>query len=406
MVLLGASGTVAGRHFWAEAHFRAAQRALEKGDLVEGQAHLDQCLRVWSNSSEAHFLAARTARRMAAYDDAEWHLKEYQRLGGVPEAIDLEKALLLAQRGDLKRVEGNLLLFVQQGHPDAVLILEALSRGLLKVYRLEHALFCLEQWLKRRPDDVQALLWRGDVRERLPDVEGALDDYRRVVELDPNRDEARLHYAELLLREEQPQEALRHYEHLHERQPANPAVLVGLARCRRLLGESQEARRLLDLALAASPRHPDALSLRGRLELEENRPADAEPWLRQAFALAPHDRETAYSFAHCLQLCGKEAEAEKVRDRVKAIDALMQRTNELAAEIGASPHDPAPRHEMGTIFLRSGQSTEGLRWLQSALQEDPDYRPTHEALAEYFTQVGDETQAVQHRQEALRSKGK
>jgi len=49
------------------------------------------------------------------------------------------------------------------------------------------------------------------------------------------------------------------------------------------------------------------------------------------------------------------------------------------------------------LFLRSGQVREGLRWLQSALQEDPRYQQTHQALMEYYESIGDEVHAAAHR---------
>ena len=48
---------------------------------------------------------------------------------------------------------------------------------------------------------------------------------RRVVELTPQRDAARLRMAELLVAEHQPREAAPHFESLLQRQPANPCSL-------------------------------------------------------------------------------------------------------------------------------------------------------------------------------------
>jgi Tfp pilus assembly protein PilF len=65
--------------------------------------------------------------------------------------------------------------------------------------------------------------------------------------------------------------------------------------------------------------------------------------------------------------------------------------------IHAAPSDPAPRHEAGVILFRNGQEQEGLRWLASALQQDPNHRPTHELLVEYFEKHGQPEKAAQHR---------
>jgi tetratricopeptide (TPR) repeat protein len=399
--LIGFGGAVAGRHLWAESHYRAAQQALDQWDFPQAQAHLARCLEVWPSSAETHLLAARTARRATVYDEAERHLKEYQRLSGVAEVLDLERALLRAQRGDLARVEGVLLSFVQQDHPDAVLILEALTRGYMKTYQLPRAYHCLKLWLKRQPDEVQALLWRAEVLERQSSFQGAMADYRRVIELDPDRDEARLHFAGMLLQAHQPEDALEHFQYLHRRQPENSEVLLGLARCQHLLGRPDDARMLLDTVLNDLPSDAGALSERGRLALEMGQIVEAEDWLRKSLALAPYDRETTYSLYLCLQQRRKVQEAKQYLDKLDDIGATLGHLRELTRRIGATPHDPALRHEAGVIFLRSGQTTEGLRWLQSALQEDPHHGPTHQVLAEHYEQIGDSARAAWHRRQAL-----
>src|SRR5262249_4733215 len=155
-------------------------------------------------------LAARVARLALEYREADRQLRDCQRLGGARAAIDLERQMIRAQRGDLTQVDRKLMTQVEGGHPESLLILEALSRGYLQNFRLEEALRCLQLWLERRPDAVQALLWRGEVWERLLHTEDALADYRRALELAPERDDDRLHLAEVLITARQPQEAARH----------------------------------------------------------------------------------------------------------------------------------------------------------------------------------------------------
>lgn len=55
------------------------------------------------------------------------------------------------------------------------------------------------------------------------------------------------------------------------------------------------------------------------------------------------------------------------------------------------------RYEAGMIFLRNGFTQDGLRWLYTALDADPNHRPTHQALADYFERTGEEAQARHHR---------
>lgn len=400
LAIIGTGATIASWHISAWKDYRAATEALERRDFAEARTRLASCLQVWPNSAEVQLLAARAARRAGAYDDAEEHLKKCERLGWPSEEIRLERDLRCAQQGEVTGVQDRLMLFAEHGHPNALLILEALCQGYIKTYRLTHAAHCLTLWLERAPEDVQALLWRAEVAYLRSSIPDALADYRRVVELDPERDDARLRLAELLAAEHQPGEAVAHFQQLQYRQPTNPAVLLGLARCRRLLGDPAEAGKLLDTLLEIAPHDEGALAERGRVCLETQQPAEAERWLRKAASRAPYDRDIVYALYLCLQQVGKAKEAETYRAKLEEIDSQLGRLREVTRRISELPRDPSLRHEAGMIFMRSGQAKEGLRWLYSALQEDPRYRPAHQALADYYESTGDKAKADWHRRHA------
>jgi tetratricopeptide (TPR) repeat protein len=379
-LIISLSAYALGLSVWAEYQYRQAKRALERRDLMEAQTRLTSCLQAWPNSAELHLLAARTARRTTAYEDAQRHLNQARRLGGVPEAVELERVLLQAQRGEVDRVQASLLDLVRKDHPDTVLILEALARGSIKSYRLPQALSLLEDWLTREPDNVQALIWLGEVEELVRSNTEAMRHYRRAVEIDTDHEGGRLRLARLLLEMHEPGEALGHFERLRERHPDGTEILFGLARCQLDLGSSEEACGLLDAVLAADPNHADALAERGRLAVDLGRFAEAEEWLRKARARAPGDQRALYALFLCLKQCGKHAEARECRIELDRIEDAKKRLNVLTRQIAQTPHDPVPRYEAGMIFLDNGQDNEGIRWLVSALQEDPRHQPSRQAL--------------------------
>ena len=74
----------------------------------------------------------------------------------------------------------------------------------------------------------------------------------------------------------------------------------------------------------------------------------------------------------------------------------MRITN-LKVKAADYPHDPEPRREIGVLYLGLGEDDQGLRWLSSALEEDPRHGPTHAALADYFERVGKKDEAASHR---------
>jgi tetratricopeptide (TPR) repeat protein len=314
------------------------------------------------------------------------------------EMFELERQLTRAQRGDLAKVAGPLLDLAERNHPETISILEALSRGYLQSYRLEEALHCLGLWLERRPADVQALLWRGEVWERLLQPEDALADYRRALELAPERDLDRLHLVETLISASQAEEAAGHLAVLVERKPEDSGVLLSLARCRRLQGRPDEARALLDKVIELTPENGPALAERGRLELEDNRPADAEPWLRKAFVQMPYEKDIVYALSQCLHKTGRSQEAKKYELSLQRINAGLDNLDLVLRAISRSSDDPDLRHKAGMIFIQNGHAQEGLRWLGSALRLDPFHGPTHEALATYYDSVGQRGQASWYRE--------
>src|SRR5262249_16689153 len=99
LAIIGTGVGIAGWYLWAWHHYRLAEQAVERRAFHEARTHLQACLQAWPNSAEVQLLAARTARRAGAYDEAEQHLKECQRLGWLSEDLHLERDLIRAQRG-------------------------------------------------------------------------------------------------------------------------------------------------------------------------------------------------------------------------------------------------------------------------------------------------------------------
>jgi predicted Zn-dependent protease len=400
LVVLGSWGLyLAGRHLWAEYHYRAARQAVDAYDFTRARAHLERCLRVWPASAPTHLLAAQAARRAGALTDAERHLKRCQDLEDNPDFVLREWNMLRAQRGELNsQVEGYLLSCLQQQPADAALLLEALARGYLRIGRLGDARRSMERLLELRPDTPQLLVWYGEILEHFGRLDLAVKAYQQALDLDPDNDWCRLCLAEKLLYRAQPAAAAAHFEVLLHRLPGNAAVRLGLARCRRQCGQPEEARQLLDALAAEQPDEAIILSERGKLALDLGELADAEDWLRRALARMPHDRQTAFALYQCLAQRGQTQEAQKYLAQVEALDADRKRLAELTEQVIKAGHAPALRCELGLVCFRLGQEQDGLRWLISALVDDPTHAPTHRALADYYQRIGQAERAAYHRQ--------
>jgi Tfp pilus assembly protein PilF len=407
VLLLGITGVVGWRiveELQALRHFRAAQAALETEDFAAARSHLEHCLKVWPDSGETHFLAARAARRNGDLADAYRFLDAAEKRGWVPEAILLERELIRVPLGELLEVEKYLSSCVTGKHPDSDLIVEVLAPAYLRNYQLGAARHYAKQWTELRPDSAAAWLCRGAVAERQRNSPVALDAYRHAVECSPEAREPRLRLIAALLDAYESTEALEHVEHLRQRFPDDPVVRRELARCLSLRGEFDAARKLLVKVLADLPDDAKALTARGRLEVRAGRPAQAERWLRQAAERVPFDREVVFPFIQCLRKVGKNDEAARWDERLKKAELDRAQLDKAAQQAAKAPRDPEPRCRAGVILLRNGMEDEGVRWLVAALHQDPDHAATHRALADYFERKGQPGRAAAHRAVAERKK--
>jgi predicted Zn-dependent protease len=387
-------------------HWAAAQTAMDRYHSAEALDHLNHFLKIRPDSVPAHLMACRASRRLGNFAEAQEHLEACQDLEDPLSAeCDLEGQLLSAAAGHLESVESFLETWMGRHPTEAPLAWEALAEGYLCVYRIPDALRCLALWLERQPDNPQALFLRAKVAWQLGSHKRALPDYKRVVELDPDRADARRRLALCLLETGQFTEALTHLEVLRRRQPDDPELLASLARCQGKLGHFKAAHQTLENLMDRLPDYGLALRTRGQLALWEHQPAEAVTWLRRAVKALPHDYEAQFALTQALQQQGLAAEALAQTQITETLKKRLERMDEIKRKVMPErPHDPAVHCELGQLLLDLGHADVGRDWLLSALQLDPDYRPAHAALAEYYSSRGNAVRAAEHRQKAQPAK--
>jgi tetratricopeptide (TPR) repeat protein len=369
--------------------WRQAEAALQRLDLAAAAAHLDRYLERRPGDAAAWFLAARTARRLGRYPEAERCLTRCQQLGGVTAATRLEWDLLRVQQGDLGGTDTRLRLTVAPDHPDAPLVLEALARGYLVCGRLNDVVEACDLWASRQPDHPWPWLWRGDVFGRLGNYHQALADYRRALESAPEDRDVRLALGGLLARRREPGAAAEQFEYLLGRSPDDGEALLGLAACRIEQGRPEDAVPLVERVLSGGAPPARALFLRGKAALEQRDAAGAVGWLNRAVEAAPDEPESLHLLTLALRADGRHDEADRLVPRLEALRRDVARLNELVRAAARDPDDARTRHEAGVLALRIGRADEGVRWLRAALRARGDHRATHAALAEHYRRLGD-----------------
>jgi tetratricopeptide (TPR) repeat protein len=240
--------------------------------------------------------------------------------------------------------------------------------------------------LIREPNNVEALVLAGKILEQGGgEAEDAIKKYRRALQLDEERDDARLSLGQMLLRD-RPDDTRAHFEYLIARQPDNVAVMLGLGQAYRILNETDKARELLEKVLVKDPENAKALTELGRISLLAGQLVKAEILFRKAITADPANRDAHYRLYQCLtQQPGKEKEAAEQIAVCERVEADLARLGAIASkEMARTPNDPKLHYEVGAFYLRYGKPNVGLRWLYSALKLDPDHQPSHQALDDYF----------------------
>jgi tetratricopeptide (TPR) repeat protein len=405
LLLLALGGALATQGYaWYQ--LRAGRAALERYKTAEARGHLDACLRLWPRSETAHLLSARAARRAGDLEAAHRHIEACQKTEGKqsPDVL-LEWELLRAVEGDLLEVEESLTERARKDPAVAPLVWEALAEGDIRMYRTLSAMNLLDAWIQADPDNPRAHFLRGNA-VRQGGTAKAVPDYRRAVELAPDDDEARWWLAVSLQEAGQFDEALQHLERLRDRGWPNRDLRPRLARSLDRLKRTDEARALLDAALADDPHHVLALRVRGQLEMSADNFPAAEEVLREAVRLQPSDYHTRYALVQCFRQQGKDAEARQEEAAAEKVKERQERLGQLRGrEMSMRPHDPAVHCQMGVLFDALGYPEVAEKWLFSALNEDPDYRPGHAALADFYERHQREPeQAAEHRRLARGAK--
>jgi tetratricopeptide (TPR) repeat protein len=388
---------LAGRLLWPSSELEAAERALRRNDPSAARTHLDHYLARRPGYDRALLLAARAARRADACADAERFLTAYEDEAGPSDASRLEWVLLGAQQGDFAGEEQWLQTALVNNHPESVAIMEASAKGCAVNYRWPEAIAILNGLLARNPGHLPALVLRGTVQDRMQPSEKSEEDFRRAVDLAPNSAAAHAALAGLLNRRGYTREAVAHYELALRERPADPALLLGLARAHADAARLDEAQKRLDELLAADPDSADALVERGRLALRRGRAAEAEPFLARAVRVTPWHRAGHQLHLLALKDLGRADDAARCEAKVAELRAEDGVGGQLRLRVRDTPGDAAVRWDLYQWCRRNGQSDEALALLNEVVRFAPRHAGAHAALADHFERAGQPRRAALHR---------
>ncbi|HQU45925.1 MAG TPA: tetratricopeptide repeat protein [Pirellulales bacterium] len=352
-------------------------------------------------NAELAYLLAIAHRRQGQTANARADIKKAADLGWPLNDLQRQHFLIRFQSGQIEDAKAHLLEMLREGCADdaAVEIYDCMAKGYLADMRLREAQISVEHWLAWQPKSAQAHLMRAEVANGLNDSHAMIAAYRELLSIDPDNRQALWRLGFALLDAHDVRGAKQIFERYLQLDAEDPMGHLGLAICRRQMGEIGAAKAGFEKALAGSlpgMRRAAALTELGQIAVSEKSYEQAREYLKEALRLLPTSPSAHYALGTLLSKLGETDAASEHVAISRRLEADAERYEDLFQEVVRRPDDAGPRCELGEILLKQGQRKEAFAWLLSALRVDQWNSAAHTALARYYADAGNDDMAQRH----------
>ena len=354
--------------------------------------------------SESMFWEARLRRKLLEFEEFPKMLAEAKEGGFDPDRLRTEALLFQAQTGRVRDIVTQLNeLMVAPGN-DGAEICEAYVNGALIAGSPELARMILPVWKLEFPKDPQPHYAEARLVEYEGNVDKSIEELRTAIRKDANHRPSRYALGRILLAQNRVAEAIEQLQVASE-MLNNAAAAFQIAKCEVARGNQEKARDLLT-ALVSLPTTKIRRSFALVGEPESGLPIQKELgtveyslgnlkasiyWLDIVLKHDPQELDARYARATALRDLGELKEAEFEASEVLRIRTLLLEVDRLVDEI---TKDPASLHlekrcRIGELFIKYENARRGEFWLKEALNIDPEYKPAHALLAEYYLKLSE-----------------
>ena len=279
-----------------------------------------------------------------------------ERVGALDAAVQAYR-LALAARPAFQKASNNLIL------------------ALVKVGRSAEAVALARSLVNARRDDADRWFTLG-LAQSEPDVEEAINSFRRALELAPGHSLARYNLALVLKRADRLADAIDELRRVIAIDPrAEAQYTLGVIYWHQ--GDLDRAVAALQAAVAAEPGYADAHYTLGAVLHARRDWSGAADALRRALALRPDLPGAHYTMARVLQAAGEEPAAQK---HLAEAERLRQRAQqEQEARVWTS---------VGTEKLEAGEAVNALDCFRRAVAIFEGYAPAHYQMGRTLQRLG------------------
>jgi tetratricopeptide (TPR) repeat protein len=286
--------------------------------------------------------------------------------------------------------------------------------------KYDESLKALEPIFEENPSDLEGLLLRGRVHLGKRETTAAIQDFQKVLRLEPRFARARYQLALAQLQAGNLQQAKGELKEATTIDPNFTDAVLLLAELDIQTGAHQPAIEALEKLIAKQPRTLQAYRVLGLAYLAKREPGKATGTFRKFVALAPKDPRGPYLVGLGLRAQGKWAEAKQqfeealalapdaVEPMVQLVEmALTEKRPQAALErvkrqIAVVPRSGALQYLLAEVYLGQGERAQAEAPYLKAIELEPRLVGAYLQLGRLYVASGRSSQALAKLNDALR----
>jgi tetratricopeptide (TPR) repeat protein len=362
----------------AERIYRIGQAAMAEGDVANVQVAAEALEGIPEAAIYASLLQGYVLLRSGRLSDAMGVLHEASddpRTGAVANALAGEALYQNRQYGDAIRA----LTTATRLDPSLTDAHRRLAAILYDLGAMDRAVAELESVSRLAPNDARPHRLMGLIHKDMESFERAIEEYREALRRDPllaGQDDVLFEFATCLLKTRQHEEL----DELLRQCPRSADFLVVKAESLFEQGQAEEARAVVDEALAMAPNHLEALILLGSIQLESAAVAESVETFRRAIEVDPYEFLVRHKLSQAHARLGQTDLARQQSDEANRLRNLRSRFAELHVRASSDARDANLRFELGQTAIELGLHDLAATWFAAAISLDPNHQAAQKAL--------------------------
>ncbi len=244
---------------------------------------------------------------------------------------------------------------------------------------------CCQHTLRHLPGLSDAYYFLGASHQVQGNNDEALQNYRRVLEANPDHTAAHFNTGILLQQENKDAQAIIHFRRVTELKPDHLQAYICLALAAKNLELADTAIKALRSAITLAPDNACIQVDLGTLLKQQNLYGQAIVCHQQALTLDPGNANAHYQLADIFEMTNQLIESE----------------HHLRQSLALEPENPLTRRLAATLLRRQGKINEAIAQLESISGMPESFR-IHFELGRLYDRSGDSRQAFRHFQEGNR----